>query len=93
MTLTEVTLLLKDHLGEIALQNEEFDFRKISILELFDFIYALETELNLQIPIEKISAENFKNAEQIYRLICEVTEGKINMSQLISPIFKVVNKV
>lgn len=76
MTLTEVKLLLKDHLGEIALQNEEFDFREISILGLFDFIYALETELNMQIPIEKISAENFKSAKQIYRLICDVTEGK-----------------
>lgn len=77
----EIDRLLEEHLGsDIPMLDGEFDFKKISILGLFDFIYALEKEKNIVIPIEKIHPDNFRNPDCIYRMICKMVNENFSIA-------------
>ncbi len=83
MTVEEVKKFLNEHLGEIPMQDEKFDLEEISLLGLFDFIYALETEANIVIPVEDIKTDNFESLEKIYSLICRVNDGNMGTGQVV----------
>lgn len=76
MTREQFNLLLTKHMGEIPMEEGKIDLKNISILDLFDFIYALEANEGIVIPVEKICPENFQSTEQIFQLICDVDMSK-----------------